>query len=205
MPRKPLIGVSACTKQIGHHSFHIAGDKYLRAAAIAGVPLVIPALDELIDPATLLETFDGLLFTGSPSNVEPHHYGGPASETGTHHDPLRDRLTLPLIRAAVEAGIPVFGICRGFQENAALTIAATVTARRYLPRNVSGDGPDINDNITRLVGARGEAASIFAEGRGRVHVEGKEWDAISDDALIPGKAVEVLAVLSAASLKVKAA
>ena len=116
MPRKPLIGVSACTKQIGHHSFHIAGDKYLRAAAIAGVPLVIPALDELIDPATLLETFDGLLFTGSPSNVEPHHYGGPASETGTHHDPLRDRLTLPLIRAAVEAGIPVFGICRGFQE-----------------------------------------------------------------------------------------
>ena len=43
MPRKPLIGVSACTKQIGHHSFHIAGDKYLRAAAIAGVPLL--ALD----------------------------------------------------------------------------------------------------------------------------------------------------------------
>ncbi|HAV05502.1 MAG TPA: gamma-glutamyl-gamma-aminobutyrate hydrolase, partial [Pseudomonas sp.] len=41
MSRKPLIGVSACTKQIGHHSFHIAGDKYLRAAAIAGVPLVI--------------------------------------------------------------------------------------------------------------------------------------------------------------------
>lgn len=67
MSRKPLIGVSACTKQIGHHSFHIAGDKYLRAAAIAGVPLVIPALDELIDPATLLESFDGLLFTGSPS------------------------------------------------------------------------------------------------------------------------------------------
>ena len=65
MSRKPLIGVSACTKQIGHHSFHIAGDKYLRAAAIAGVPLVIPALDELIDPATLLESFDGLLFTGS--------------------------------------------------------------------------------------------------------------------------------------------
>ncbi|EXF43397.1 glutamine amidotransferase [Pseudomonas sp. BAY1663] len=116
MPRMPLIGVSACTKQIGSHSFHIAGDKYLRAAAIAGVPLVIPALDELIEPAALLENFDGLLFTGSPSNVEPHHYGGPASAAGTPHDPSRDRLTLPLIRAAVEAGIPVFGICRGFQE-----------------------------------------------------------------------------------------
>jgi len=88
---------------------------------------------------------------------------------------------------------------------AVLTIAATVTARKYLPSNVSGDGPDINDNIGRLVGVRGEAASVFAEGRGRVHVEGKEWDALSDDALIPGKAIEVVAVLGAASLRVKAA
>ncbi|HAQ73574.1 MAG TPA: gamma-glutamyl-gamma-aminobutyrate hydrolase, partial [Pseudomonas sp.] len=80
MPRMPLIGVCACTRQIGHHGFHIAGDKYLRAAAIAGVPLVIPALGELIDQQTLLDSLDGLLFTGSPSNVEPHHYQGPASE-----------------------------------------------------------------------------------------------------------------------------
>ncbi len=116
MSRMPLIGVCACTRQIGHHSFHIAGDKYLRAAAIAGLPLVIPALSELIDPAALLDSVDGLLFTGSPSNVEPHRYGGPASAEGTHHDPSRDQLTLPLIRAAVEAGIPVFGVCRGFQE-----------------------------------------------------------------------------------------
>jgi len=112
----PLIGVCACTRQIGHHGFHIAGDKYLRAAAVAGVPLVIPALGELIDQQTLLDSLDGLLFTGSPSNVEPHHYQGPASEPGTPHDPSRDQLTLPLIRAAVDAGIPVFGICRGFQE-----------------------------------------------------------------------------------------
>jgi membrane protein implicated in regulation of membrane protease activity len=88
---------------------------------------------------------------------------------------------------------------------AVLTIAATLTARRYLPKNISGDGPDINDNITRLIGLRGEAASIFAEGRGRVHVEGKEWDALSDDALIPGKPVQVVEVISAASLRVKAA
>ncbi len=116
MSRLPLIGVCACTKQIGHHPFHIAGDKYLRAASIAGLPLVIPALGEALDQATLLEQFDGLLFTGSPSNVEPHHYSGPASEPGTHHDPLRDATTLPLIRAAIDAGVPVFGICRGFQE-----------------------------------------------------------------------------------------
>lgn len=116
MARMPVIGVSACTTQIGHHLFHIAGDKYLRAAAIAGLPMVIPALGSLTDRQALLESVDGLIFTGSPSNVEPHHYQGPASEAGTRHDPARDSTTLPLIREAVAAGIPVFGICRGFQE-----------------------------------------------------------------------------------------
>ncbi len=59
---------------------------------------------------------DGLLFTGSPSNVEPHRYQGEPSAPGTLHDPARDATTLPLIRKAVAAGVPVFGICRGFQE-----------------------------------------------------------------------------------------
>ncbi|MGF6693647.1 MULTISPECIES: gamma-glutamyl-gamma-aminobutyrate hydrolase family protein [Pseudomonas] len=118
MSRLPLIGVSACTREIGPQTYHIAGDKYVRAVAVGagGVPLVIPALAELMDQASLLASLDGLLFTGSPSNVEPHHYSGPASEPGTRHDPARDRTTLPLVRAAIAAGIPVLGICRGFQE-----------------------------------------------------------------------------------------
>ncbi|MCY1344824.1 Gamma-glutamyl-gamma-aminobutyrate hydrolase PuuD [compost metagenome] len=118
MARLPLIGVSACTKQIGLHPYHIVGDKYVRAVVegAGGLPLVIPALGELLDLAALLDSLDGLLFTGSPSNVEPHLYGGPASAPGTPHDPARDRTSLPLLRAAVAAGIPVLGICRGFQE-----------------------------------------------------------------------------------------
>jgi putative glutamine amidotransferase len=118
MSRLPLIGVSACTREIGPQTYHIAGDKYLRAVAVGagGIPLVIPALAELMDQATLLSGLDGLLLTGSPSNVEPHQYEGTASAPGTRHDPARDRTTLPLVRAAIEAGIPVLGICRGFQE-----------------------------------------------------------------------------------------
>ena len=118
MSQQPLIGVTACSKLIGQHPFHIVGDKYLRAVALGagGLPLAIPALPELLDIAALLARLDGLLLTGSPSNVEPHHYRGPASAPGTPHDPARDGLTLPLIRAAVAAGVPLLGICRGFQE-----------------------------------------------------------------------------------------
>lgn len=106
MSRLPLIGVTACTKQIGLHPYHIAGDKYLRAVVngAGGLPLIIPALGESIDQAALLDSVDGLLFTGSPSNVEPRHYSGPASEPGTLHDSDRDATTLPLVRAAIDAG-----------------------------------------------------------------------------------------------------
>ena len=116
--RKPLIGISCCTTHFGQHPFHMAGEKYIRAAleAAGGLPLLIPALGDELSIDQLLDTFDGLLFTGSPSNVEPHHYAGPASAPGTQHDPQRDATTLPLIRLAVERGIPVLGLCRGFQE-----------------------------------------------------------------------------------------
>lgn len=118
MSRLPLIGVTACSRQIGLHAYHISGDKYVRAVAVAakGLPLILPALAELLDPTDILDGLDGILFTGSPSNVEPFHYSGPVSTPGTAHDPARNRTTLPLIRAAVAAGVPVFGICRGFQE-----------------------------------------------------------------------------------------
>ena len=96
----------------------MVGEKYARAVmeAAGAAPLLIPALAEELRFDELLDRLDGLLFTGSPSNVEPHRYQGPPSVPGTLHDPARDATTLPLIRKAVEAGVPVFGICRGFQE-----------------------------------------------------------------------------------------
>lgn len=103
---------------VGKHPFHMVGEKYARAVmeAAEAAPLLIPSLAEELGFEELLERLDGLLFTGSPSNVEPHHYDGPPSAPGTLHDPARDATTLPLIRKAVSAGVPVFGICRGFQE-----------------------------------------------------------------------------------------
>ena len=115
---RPLIGIPADRRMVGNHPFHMVGEKYARAVldAAGGAPLLIPALAEELRFDELLERLDGLLFTGSPSNVEPHPYQGAPSAPGTLHDPASDATTLPLIRRAVEAGIPVFGICRGFQE-----------------------------------------------------------------------------------------
>jgi putative glutamine amidotransferase len=117
-PARPLIGIPADRRLVGDHYFHMVGEKYARAVVdgAGAVPLLIPSLAEELRFEELLERLDGMLFTGSPSNVEPHRYQGPPSAPGTLHDPARDATTLPLIRKAVGAGVPVLGICRGFQE-----------------------------------------------------------------------------------------
>jgi putative glutamine amidotransferase len=115
---RPLIGIPADRRMLGPHPFHVVGEKYARAVldAAGGLPVLIPSLAEELGLDDLVHRLDGLLFTGSPSNVEPHHYSGTPSAPGTLHDPARDATTLPLIRRAVASGIPVLGICRGFQE-----------------------------------------------------------------------------------------
>ena len=115
---KPLIGIPADRRMRGPHPFHAAGEKYLTAVlqAAGALPVVIPSLGDELALPDLLEHLDGLLIPGSPSNVEPHHYQGEASREGTLHDAARDATTLPLIPRAVAAGVPVLGICRGFQE-----------------------------------------------------------------------------------------
>ena len=117
-PARPLIGIPADRRLVGAQPFHMVGEKYARAVldAAGAAPLLIPSLADELGFDELLQRLDGLLFTGSPSNVEPHLYEGAPSAPGTLHDPARDATTLPLIRKAVRAGVPVFGICRGFQE-----------------------------------------------------------------------------------------
>jgi putative glutamine amidotransferase len=116
--RKPIVAVPCDRRVVGDYYWHLVREEYLRAVIDGAdcVPVLIPAFGDLYDFADLLERFDGLMLTGSLSNVEPHHYEGPASEPGTLHDPERDATTLPLIPTAIDKGVPVFGICRGFQE-----------------------------------------------------------------------------------------
>lgn len=87
---------------------------------------------------------------------------------------------------------------------AGLTIVSTLLARRFWPRR-EGGGEDINDNVSRLIGHRGKAASAFAGGDGRVLIDGKEWAAELDGAetLKAGAEVEVTGLSGGSRLLVR--
>ena len=116
--RKPIVLLPADVKQIGEHPFHAVGQKYILAVAQAAqaTPLLVPAISEYLDMGDLLASADGILFTGSPANVHPSHYNQGVLNPALPLDTARDALTLQLMRAAIEAGVPVLAICRGFQE-----------------------------------------------------------------------------------------
>src|SRR5262245_3345931 len=131
----PVVGIACDRKMIGDHAFHVVGEKYIAAVRDgAGVlPFLIPVLDPPIKPEELLPHLDGLFFPGSISNVAPYHYGGHEARNPKLLDEARDASTLPLMRIAEEAAMPMFAICRGFQE---LNVAFGGTLHQHL--NESG-------------------------------------------------------------------
>lgn len=118
MGAKIVIGIPADRRQLVPHPFHMVGEKYATAIrdGADALPFIIPALGDTLDARMVLQRVDGILLTGSPSNVEPHHYGGEDSRPDTLHDPHRDSTTLPMIELALEIGVPLLAVCRGYQE-----------------------------------------------------------------------------------------
>jgi putative glutamine amidotransferase len=113
---RPIVLVSSCNRTLGEHPFHIAGRKYVDAVRLAGaLPLIAPPFTEAELPA-LLDAAHGVLLTGSPSNVHPVHFGEAVHDATLPLDPERDAWTLPLIRLALQRGLPLLAICRGTQE-----------------------------------------------------------------------------------------
>jgi putative glutamine amidotransferase len=96
----------------------MVGEKYLKAIVEAAdaVPLIIPVLADDLAIDELVDQVDGVMLTGSPSDIEPHHYGSECDDPDALRDPHRDALTLPIAKHALQMGVPLFAICRGFQE-----------------------------------------------------------------------------------------
>lgn len=118
----PIIGIQCCRREIttpnGGYPAHAVVKKYVDAVVTGtgGTPLLVPAEGTRAVALAVVERLDGLLIPGSPSNIEPHHYDGEPSAPKTLHDPARDAIVLPLLRAAIEADLPILAICRGIQE-----------------------------------------------------------------------------------------
>lgn len=131
---KPLVGISCCSKSFGPNGLpnHAASDFCVRAISDVAdaVPVLLPAIGSDRDAACLLTRLDGILLTGSRTHIGPHYYGGAAHGEDMPEDPARDATTLPLIRAALARGTPIFAICRGMQE---LNVALGGTLFQHIP------------------------------------------------------------------------
>lgn len=115
---KPLVAIPADFKDINGSNWHCVLDQYVNATLkVAGaMPVLIPALETGADIDAVLDRVDGVVVSGSPSNVHPSLYGIEATESHGPFDPARDATSLPLISRAIERGVPLLAICRGIQE-----------------------------------------------------------------------------------------
>lgn len=146
--KRPVVGIPCDVKMLGPHPFHAVGEKYIAAVDRASdcqpvlLPLPRPPLERtpLDKEADLDEIFalcDGIFLPGSHSNVHPSHYDGPDPREGVLLDPQRDALTLSLIRACVDRAVPLFVVCRGFQE---LNVAYGGTLFQHLEESEAEKG-----------------------------------------------------------------
>ncbi|EJK86881.1 gamma-glutamyl-gamma-aminobutyrate hydrolase family protein [Rhizobium sp. AP16] len=116
---RPVIGVIGNARMVeSRFAAQLVGDNNLRAITeVAGaLPLMFAGNPSLTDIPDLLATLDGVLLTGARANVHPSHFNTEPNPKHEPYDEDRDAVALPLIRACVERGLPIFGICRGFQE-----------------------------------------------------------------------------------------
>jgi putative glutamine amidotransferase len=183
---RPLIGIPADRRMVGPHPFHMVGEKYALAVlqAADAIPFVIPSLAEELGLDDLLQRLDGILLPGSPSNVEPRQYDGSPSEPGTLHDPARDATALSLIRKAVQSGVPVLGVCRGFQE---MNVAFGGTLHQKV-HEVAGHSDHREDTTQSLDVQYGPAHEVTLEPGGllrgladseRIEVNSLHWQGIA--------------------------
>jgi len=117
--KRPVVGVIANVHVVENRfPAQMVGERNLRAIAdvTGALPLMFAGTPEITDIGALLDTVDGILLTGARANVHPTRFGLEPHPRHEPYDPHRDALALSLVEACVERGVPVFGICRGFQE-----------------------------------------------------------------------------------------
>ncbi len=147
MASRPVLGIICCNRIVGADTAQAVMDRYVSAAMTYAdvAALLVPSLPGLMAAAEVAPRLDGILLTGSPSNIETQRYQDEGGEGP--FDAARDEIALSLVHRMIDAGKPVFGICRGFQEiNVALggTLRRDVSANPELLAHHAADGVSFN-------------------------------------------------------------
>lgn len=202
MTTRPVLGITACSRAFGEESAQVVIDRYMVAAMrhADAAALLIPARPDLMSAQEAAARLDGLLLTGSPSNLDPALSG--VEEGYGPFDPGRDAMSMALIDAMTSLGKPVFGICRGFQElNVAL--GGTLDSRladpgRALPHH-SPDGVSLDAMFAHSHDVALTSGGILAGAFGRetlrvnsVHFQGvaRLGDGLAIEATAPDGVIE---------------
>jgi putative glutamine amidotransferase len=126
---RPVLGIISCNRDVENQPAQAVMTRYIVSALTYAdaAGLLVPAVPDLMNAREVAPRLDGLLLTGTPSNLDPKLYGEIIDDAPGPFDPSRDEMTAHLIEAMLDLGKPVFGICRGFQE---LNVAFGGTLRR---------------------------------------------------------------------------
>jgi putative glutamine amidotransferase len=207
----PLIAVAADYKELDGYRWHAAAETYLRAiiVGLGGIPLIVPSLGAEVDFDALLDRVDGVLLPGAKSNVHPSRYGEAPTPANEPYDLKRDATTFPLIKAAIARGVPLFAICRGFQELNVACGGTLVSEVQELPGRHDHRAPASDDQSVRFsirqdvaVAPGGALAEIVGEGTKRVNslhrqAIGRLGENLAVEATAPDGTVEAVRVRNA--------
>ena len=203
--KKPLVWLPACHRHLDISDpggYTVLADRYASAVTALGLQPVLFPMAGAADVADLLPLVDGVLLTGSPSNVEATRFGSSALATDLL-DPRRDALTMALVPAAIAGGTPVFGVCRGLQEmNVALggSLHQQLHTEPGLMDHREPDGEAVDVQFAARHEVRLAPGSAFAEWAGATTVqvnslhgqgikrlgEGLVAEAVAPDGLVEG-------------------
>lgn len=195
---KPVVAIPADFRTFDGNVWHATPHQYVRAAVEgAGVmTFLVPALETGNEADEILDRVDGVLVSGSRTNVHPSLYGKDATDNDGPFDPGRDATSLPLIRRALERGVPLLAICRGIQElNVALggTLASEIHDMPGMWDHRKPDVPelDVAYGIRQSIIVKEGSCLASVLGAGEVQVNSLHRQAISKAA--PHLAVEAVA------------
>jgi putative glutamine amidotransferase len=195
---RPVAGVICCTRTVGIEPAQAVMNRYVAGvmAHADSAALLVPALPGLMRASEIAARLDGLMLTGSPSNLAPDLYGQAVEDAPGPFDPGRDAMTVDLIKAMADLGRPVFGICRGFQE---INVAFGGTLRRDMAQAadlIAHHAPDhvgFNEMFDHVHEVALTPGGVLAKGLGaqRVQVNSVHYQGV--DQLGDGLTVEARA------------